>query len=137
MNAFDVSEVTVDMDKQSIKQRARRTALDAQAKRRARHAEREKRLERLAVQVLVAVRERDEQVSLIERRAGDALAQMSSEGLAVRDLVEWCGDELSAREVSRLRRLAKSHPRDPDERQVADRAETDESPAGRSVTRAG
>jgi hypothetical protein len=124
---FDLNEVTVDMDKQSIKQQARRTALDAQAKRRARHAEREKRLERLAVQVLVAVRERDQQVALIERRAGDALAQMSSEGLAVRDLVEWCGDELTAREVTRMRRLAMSHPGGGDERQGADRAGTGES----------
>ncbi len=114
------------MDKQSIKQQARRTALDAQAKRRARQAEREKRLERLAVQVLVAVRERDEQVALIERRAGHALAQMSSEGLAVRDLVEWCGDELTAREVTRLRRLAMSYPGGGGERQGADRAGTGE-----------
>jgi hypothetical protein len=77
---FDLSEVRV-MDKQSIKQHARRTARDAQAKRRARHAEREKRLERLAVQVLVAARERDQQIGQIEIRAGDALAQMTSEGV--------------------------------------------------------
>lgn len=94
------------MSKQSIKQQARRTALDAQTRRRARHAEREKRLERLTVQVLVAIRERDQQIALMERRAGEALAEMASEGIPVRDLVEWCGDELTAREVTRLRRLA-------------------------------
>ncbi len=97
------------MSKQTIMQQARRTALDAQAKRRARHAEREKRLQRLAVQVLTAVRERDQQLAILERQAGSALVAMTSEGLAVRDLVEWCGDELTAREVTRLRRLAQSH----------------------------
>lgn len=69
-------------DGQAVDQTAGpKTALDAQAKRRARHAEREKRLERLAVQVLVAARERDQQIGQIEIRAGDALAQMTSEGV--------------------------------------------------------
>lgn len=44
------------MGQQSIRQQARRAALDVQSKRRWERAEREKRLEDLAVRVLVAIR---------------------------------------------------------------------------------
>ncbi len=95
------------MGKQTIKQEARRAALDAQSKRRAERAERERRLEGLAVQVLVAIRERDEHLLDADRRAGKALAEMvETEGLSAREAVGWCGDEVSAREVARLRRVA-------------------------------
>ena len=41
-----------------------------------------------------------------ERRAGQALREMTEdEGSSVREAVEWCGDELSTREATRLRRL--------------------------------
>jgi hypothetical protein len=94
------------MGQQSIRQEARRAALDAQSKRRRERAEREKRLEDLAVRVLVAVRERDAAVSDAERRAGEALREMTEdEGLSVREAVEWCGDEITTREATRLRRL--------------------------------
>jgi hypothetical protein len=95
------------MGQQSIRQEARRAALDAQSKRRRERAEREKRLEDLAVRVLVAVRERDAAVADADRRAGQALCHMTEdEGLSVRETVEWCGDELTTREVTRLRHLA-------------------------------
>src|SRR5664280_742859 len=95
------------MGQQSIRQEARRAALDAQSKRRRERAEREKRLEDLAVRVLVAIRERDAALADGDRRAGQALCHMTEdEGLSVREAVEWCGDELTTREARRLRRLA-------------------------------
>jgi hypothetical protein len=95
------------MGQQSIRQEARRAALDVQSKRRRERAEREKRLEDLAVRVLVAMRERDAAVADAERRAGQALREMTEdEGLSVREAVEWCGDELTTREARRLRCLA-------------------------------
>jgi len=95
------------MGQQSIRQGARRAALDAQSKRRRERAEREKRLEGLVVRVLVAVRERDAAVVEADRRAGKALRDMTEhEGLSVREAVEWCGGEITLREATRLRRLA-------------------------------
>ena len=92
---------------QSVRQAARRSALDVQSKRRRERAERDRRLEALAVQVLVAVRERDAAVANAERRAGQALQEMTEdEGLTVREAITWCGGELTAREAARLRRLA-------------------------------
>src|SRR5665811_1010509 len=94
------------MGQQSIRQDARRAALDAQSKRRRERAEREKRLEDLAVRVLVAVREREAAVAEADRRAGKALCEMTElEGLSVREAVEWCGEEITTREATRLRRL--------------------------------
>jgi|SRR5450759_1812465 hypothetical protein len=95
------------MGQQSIRQEARRAALDAQSKRRRERGEREKRLEYLAVRVLVAIRERDAAVAEGDRRAGKALREMTEdEGLSVREVVEWCGDEITSRDVTRLRRMA-------------------------------
>jgi len=94
------------MGQQSIRQDARRAALDAQSKRRRERAEREKRLEGLAVRILVAVRERDAAVADADGRMGEALREMTEdEGLSARDAVEWCGDEITVREATRLRRL--------------------------------
>jgi hypothetical protein len=94
------------MGQQSIRQEARRAALDVQSRRRRERAEREKRPEGLAVRVLVAVGEREAAVSEAERRAGKALREMTEdEGLSVREAVEWCGEELTTREATRLRRL--------------------------------
>jgi hypothetical protein len=101
------------MGQQSIRQEARRAALDAQAKRRRERAEREKRLEGLAVRVLVAVGERDAAVADAERRAGEALREMTvDEGLSVREAVQWCGDEITTREATRLRRLVEDNAAD-------------------------
>jgi len=95
------------MGQQSIRQAARRAALDAQSKRRQARAEREKRLEDLAVRVLVVVREREAAVADADRRAGTALRDMTvGEGLSVREAVKWCGDETTTREATRLRRMA-------------------------------
>jgi hypothetical protein len=81
--------------------------LDAQAARRRKRADPERRLEALAVAVLTALGERDGAVKDAELRAGEALRAMSvDEGLSVREAVEWCGTGITVREVSRLRRLA-------------------------------
>jgi len=94
------------MGQQSIKQEARRAALEAQSKRRRERPEREKRLEGLAVRVLVALREGDAAVADADRRVGKALREMTEdEGLSAREAVEWCGDEITMREATRLRRL--------------------------------
>jgi hypothetical protein len=96
------------MSQQSVRQAARRLALDAQAVRRRERADRERRLEALAVAVLTALGERDGAVKDAERRAGEALRAMSEdEGLSVREAVEWCGTGMTVREVARLRRLAR------------------------------
>ena len=96
---------------QSVRQAARRSALDAQAVLRKERADRERRLEGLAVAVLTALGERDGAVRDTERRAGDALQTTSAEeGLSLQQAVEWCGSgALTVREVSRLRQLA-HHP---------------------------
>ena len=96
------------MSQQSVRQAARRWALDAQAARRRERADRERRLEALAVAVLTALGERDRAVKDAEMPAGEALRAMSvDEGLSVREAVEWCGTGITVREVSRLRRLAR------------------------------
>jgi hypothetical protein len=106
-----VDEETV-MSQQSVRQSARRPALDAQAVMRKQRADRERRLEGLAVTVLSAPGERDGAVRDAEGRAGQPLQTMTEdEGLSVRHAVEWCGSGcLTVREVSRLRQLAHDPP---------------------------
>ena len=95
------------MSQHSVRQAARRSALDAQAARRKERADREHRLEALAVEVLTALGERDGAVLDAERRAGDALRTMTDdEGLSVREAADWCGSGDTAREVTRLRQVA-------------------------------
>ena len=90
---------------QSVRQAARRSALDAQAVRRKERADRERRLEALAVAVLTALGERDALVRDAERRAGQALRTMTdNEGLSLREAVDWCGSGVTVREITRLLR---------------------------------
>jgi hypothetical protein len=94
------------MSQQSVRQAMRRSALDAQAVRRKERAERERRLEGLAVEVMTALGERDVAVRDAERRACAALQTMTDEeGLSVRETAEWCGSGVTVREITRLRRL--------------------------------
>src|ERR1035437_1548964 len=98
------------MGQQSIRQEARRGGVGGQAKRGRGGAAREKRVGGLAVRVLVAVGERDAAVIDAERRAGEALRVMTEdEGLSVREAVEWCGDEITTRDMTRLRRLVEDN----------------------------
>lgn len=97
------------MGQQSMRQAARRAALDAQAKRRRERAERDKRIEALAVDVLTALEERKAALADCDRRAGQALRDLTErEGLSASDAVQWCGSGLNAREVKRLVGLASS-----------------------------
>jgi hypothetical protein len=99
------------MSQQSVRQAARRSALDAQAVRRKQRADRERRLERLAVAVLTALGERDAAVRGAERRAAAALQAMTDdEGLSLREAVDWCGSGVTVREMTRLSRLAHEMP---------------------------
>jgi hypothetical protein len=99
------------MTQQSVKQAARRAALDAQAVLRRERADRERRIEALAVAVLTAIGERDRAVRDAERRAGEALRTMTDdEGLSVRAAADWFGNAITSREVTRLRRLAPDTP---------------------------
>ena len=98
------------MSQQSVRLAARRSALDAQAILRKERADRERRLEALAVAVLTALGERDALVRGAELRAGQALLTMTDdEGLSLREAVDWCGSGLTVREVTRLLRLDGSH----------------------------
>jgi hypothetical protein len=95
---------------QSVRQAPRRSALNAQAVLRKQRADRERRLEALAVEVLTALGERDGAVRDAELRAGGALLAMThGEGLSVREAVVWCGSGVTLREFTRLRRLADQH----------------------------
>lgn len=96
------------MGQQSIRQAARRAALDAQAQRRRERAEREKRIETLALDVLTALEERKAAVADCEARAGLALRKLTvDEGLSTREAVDWCGS-LSNREAARLLHAAEA-----------------------------
>ena len=98
------------MSQQSVRQAARRSALDAQAILRKERADRERRLEALAVAVLTALAERDALVREAERCAGQALRTMTDdEGLSARNAVDWCGSGVNLREITRLLRLDRGH----------------------------
>ena len=97
------------MADQTARQRARRTALDAQARMRARRVEQERRRDALGVVVVSALAERDAVVSACEARAGEALVKLTErERLSLAEAVEWCGgaDLLTVREAARLRQVA-------------------------------
>jgi hypothetical protein len=88
---------------------SRRSALDAQAVLRKVRADRERRNEDLAVEVLIAVGERDGAVQDAVLRAGEALRAMTvDEGRSIREAADWCGGGVTVRDVSRLRRLAQN-----------------------------
>jgi hypothetical protein len=94
------------MSQQSVRQAARRSALDTQAVLRKERADRERLLEGLAVAVLTALGERDALVRDAERRAAQALRTMTDdEGLSLQEAAEWCGGAITLREATRLRQL--------------------------------
>jgi hypothetical protein len=61
------------MGKQTMRQAPRLAAPQVQIKRRRQRAERDRRLERLAIEVLTALAERDATIAAVEKRAGAAL----------------------------------------------------------------
>ena len=110
------------MSQQTIKQQARRTAREMAAKRRNALEERERRVVALAERVMVAIGERDAAVTETEKRAGEALRDLTRrEGLSVSEAVEWCGESVTVREATRLRRLASEPQADADRDQGGER----------------
>ena len=83
---------------QSIRRIARQTAIAAQASRRAKAAERDKRLEAAAITLIVTLKERD----AIERRAGAAIRAMLTDGLTLADVMTWTDGETTLKEATRL-----------------------------------
>jgi CHASE3 domain sensor protein len=83
-----------------------RSASRKYGKRRER-AERDRRLEELAIEVLTALGERDATITATEQRAGAALqAMITDESLTVSEAVQRCAGAISHREPARLRQLA-------------------------------
>ena len=64
----------------------------------AKRQERNRRIDELAVEVLVAIDERDP----VERRAGQRLQTIDREQLSLRQAVAWLGDTITIRSASRL-----------------------------------
>ena len=96
------------MSQQTIKQRARRAARAMAEKRRKEREERERRVIDLAERVMVAIGERDAAVAETEKRAGEALRELTEcEGLSLVEAAEWCGETMTVREATPLRRLAR------------------------------
>jgi len=94
------------MSQQTIRQQARRTAREMADKRRRVREERERRVIDLAEQVMVSIGQRDAAVAETEKRAGEALRELTEvEGLSLGEAVEWCGETITVREATRLRRL--------------------------------
>ena len=83
---------------QSIRRAARQAAVAAQARRRAKTAERDKRLDAAALTLMVTLAERD----ALERRAGAAIRSMLADGLTLADVVAWTDGETTLKEAARL-----------------------------------
>jgi hypothetical protein len=95
------------MDRQAIRQDARRAAMEAEASRRTERVSKERRITDLAILVLTATGQRDAAVDEAELRAGQALLAMTrTEGLTLREAVGWLAGRVSIAEAARLRRLA-------------------------------
>ncbi|MCW2813576.1 MAG: hypothetical protein JWN84_1031 [Nocardioides sp.] len=91
------------MPTETQRQEARRRAREVRSEHAMRRKEKEKRLEDLAVAVLVALDRRTE----CERQAGRALtAMVEGEGLSLHDAIRWCGSAVSLRTATRLKSLA-------------------------------
>lgn len=75
--------------------------------RRRERAQRDRRLEKLAIEVLTATGEREATIAATEQRAGAALqAMITDESLTVSEAVQRCAGAISHREAARLRQLA-------------------------------
>src|SRR5664279_4157822 len=86
---------------QSLRRAARHAAVAAQARRRAKAAERDKRLDGAALTLVVNLKERD----ALERRAGTAIRAMLTDGLTLADIPTWTDGETTLKEATRLSKL--------------------------------
>ena len=90
------------MSQQLARQAARRSVFEIQVALRRERADRERRLEALAITVLTALGERDVLVRDAELWTGQALRTMTDdEGLSLREAVDWCGSGITVREITR------------------------------------
>jgi len=86
---------------QSIRRAARQAGVAAQARRRAKTAERDKRLDAAALTLIVALKERD----ALECRAGAAIRALLTDGLTLADIPTWTDGETTLKEATRLSEL--------------------------------
>jgi len=72
--------------------------------RRRERAQRDRRLEKLAIEVLISIGEREATIAAAEQRAGTALqAMITDESLTVSEAVQWCAGAISHRQATQLR----------------------------------
>jgi hypothetical protein len=77
--------------------------------RRRERAQHDRRLEKLAIEVLTATGERDATIAATKQGAGAALqAMITNESLTVSEAVQWCAEAISHREATQLRHLTAS-----------------------------
>jgi hypothetical protein len=86
---------------QSNRRVARQAAVAAQARRRAKAAERDKRLDAAALTLIVTLKQRD----ALDRRAGAAIRAMLTDGLTLADIPTWTDGETTLKEATRLSKL--------------------------------
>lgn len=86
---------------QSIRRAARQAAVAAQARRRVKTAERDRRLDAAALTLIVTLKERD----ALDRRAGAAIRAMLTDGLTLADIPTWTDGETTLKEATRLSEL--------------------------------
>ena len=102
------------MGTQTLRQAARLAASEVHAKRRRERAQRDRRLAKLAIEVLTALGKRDATIAAAEQRGGAGLqAMITDESLTVSEAVQRCAGAISHREAARLRQLtAQAHNND-------------------------
>ena len=86
------------MGEQSIRQEARRAAIASRGRRRLQQAERDKRLDAAAINLIVALRERD----ALEHQATAAIKAMLADGLTLAEVVIWADGQTTLKEATRL-----------------------------------
>lgn len=86
---------------QSTRRAARQAAVAAQARRRAKAAERDKRLDAAALNLIVTLKERD----ALDRRAGAGIRALLTDGLTLADVLTWIDGEITLKEATRLSAL--------------------------------
>lgn len=90
---------------QSRRQEARRRVGEALLVKQRERDAREKRLTGYAVAILTALADRDAAVALAEQAAANGIHAMLAEGATGTEILDWCGGELDAKEISRLAKL--------------------------------
>lgn len=90
------------MGRQSMRQKARKEAVRAQAERLAAKREREERLSELGIQVMTDLGEGQALLEQRERDAAKGVRDLQAEGLSLREVLTWLGPEMTQAEVKRL-----------------------------------